>query len=101
MNYDSLALEWLRKHLGHTVKINEIGYESTMFDYDELDKTLVPEKYVSIFKKYKQIQAHVYLYDSILIYMLLPFNQAVPTFILIGLVDNDFLIRYQLIKGEE
>lgn len=60
MSNESLALEWLRKYLGRTITIDEIGYESNVFDYEELDDMLLPEEDFSIFKSYKQLLTHVY-----------------------------------------
>ena len=101
MNNESLALEWLSRYLGRAITIDEVGYESNVFDYEELDEMLMPEKDFAIFRSYEQLLTLVYIYDTILVYIIQSIEQETSKLKLIGLMDGYSLIRSQLIKGDE
>lgn len=100
MDKESLALEWLSKYLGKAITIEEVGYESNAFDFDELDEMLIPGIHYAVFKEQDQLMTHVYVYESVMVYMIHPLKEEPPSQILIGLMDGNELVQYQLIRGD-
>ena len=99
MNKESLALQWLGEYLGRPMTPDEVGYESYVFEGDELDTSLIPPDYVSYFKPDQQVLTYLYAYGNTMVYLLQPLGSELPAMTLMGLLDDYELIRYQLLNG--
>lgn len=100
MSKEVLAIEWLSEYLGRPISIDELGYESYVFEGEELDGTLIPPDCVSYFKPNEQVLTDLYAYGNTMVYFFQPLNPESFNVILIGLLDNFQLIDYKVIKGD-
>lgn len=100
MSKESLAIQLLSKHLGHSLTLNDIGYESYVFEGDELDASLIPDEYTSYFKPDHSIMTHLYAFGDTMVYFFQPLNKEYADVMLVGLLDNYSLIDYTLLEGD-
>lgn len=100
MNKESLALEWLSKQLGRPITLDEVGYESYVFEGEELDASLIPPDCVPYFKPDHPVMTHLYAYEDTMVYFFHPLTREYSEVTLIGLLNNFQLIHYQVLKGD-
>lgn len=100
MSKDILAIKWISKHLGYPITLDHVGYESYVFDGDEIDSFLIPDDYIMYFKANQPVMTHLYAYDDVMVYFLEPLQTKYADKTLIGLLDDFRLIRYELFKGD-
>lgn len=99
MSKEALPLQWLGEYLGRPVTIEDVGYESYVFEADELDASLIPLEFVSYFKPDQQVLTCLYAYGDTMVYLLQPLGSELPAMTLMGLLDDYELIRYRLLNG--
>lgn len=99
MSKEALALEWISEYLGRPISLDDVGYESYVFEGDELDASLIPPNYVSYFKPDQQVLTCLYAYGDTMVYLLQPLRSELPAMTLMGLLDDYELIRYRLLNG--
>ncbi|MBG9988277.1 hypothetical protein HZY88_04700 [Aerococcaceae bacterium DSM 111176] len=100
MSKDTLALEWLSKHLGQPLTLDDVGYESYVFEGEELDTSLIPNECSSYFKPDQSVLTYLYAYGDTMVYFFQPLALEVSDVILVGLLDNFQLIDYTIMKGD-
>ena len=72
MNYINHVIELLSKHLKIKIRIEDTGYESYLFEVDELDAELIPATYESILFKYTNVMTHIFVYEDYCAFILQP-----------------------------
>lgn len=99
MNYDQLALNMLSEHLGKPITMAEIATESYSFEAEELDSSIVPLDYQAIIADYHFVMTHLFAYDHLIVYIIEPYDESAANQILIGLLEENNLLNYHIIKG--
>lgn len=100
MSKEALALEWISEYLGRPISLDDVGYESYVFEGDELDASLIPIECTSYFKPDHPVMTHLYAYEDTMVYFFQPLTREYFDVTLIGLLDNFQLIHYKVLKGD-
>lgn len=99
MDFSQHALNILSEHLGQSIKLDDTGYESYIFEVDELDRTIIPANYQSYLARYMDIMSHSYIYEELIVFVLYPLTDSSSKQIFIGLLHKDKLLSYRIITG--
>lgn len=99
LNKENFVKELLTKYSKNQIDINNLSYESNIFEFDELDKNLIPREHRDKFK-HESVQVDVYLYNSKFVYFIKILNSIENNY-LIGVAESQKLIEYQYIKEGE
>lgn len=98
MNDEYLALIMLSNFTGKKIQLVDVAVESYTFEINELDPEIIPEEYKQVLFYCEDIMAHVYEYESVIVYIIIPRYKRKEGPVLIGLLDDgivvDYLIRY-------
>lgn len=100
MSKESLALEWISKHLGHPITRDDLAYESYVFEFEELDDSLLPADYASLFQPNQSVLTSLYVVNDVMVYFIEPIGNLSLPLSLIGLIVDSQLMQYQIQKED-
>lgn len=98
MNYEALALKMMRKAIGIDILLEDLAVESYSFEVEEIDQDMIPEEYRRFLSNYEEVMTHVYAYESIYLYVIVPLERRDDEEVLIGVLEEGELIDYDLVK---
>ena len=98
MDYSYLALEMLSEYLGENIILEDTAVESNNFEIDELDESIIPIDYQLYLINHSKVMTHLYAYDSLIAYIIYPYNYLEANQILVGLLKENVLINYHIIS---
>ena len=99
MDFSQHALNMLSEHLGQPIGLDDTGYESYIFEAEELDRTIIPANYQSYLAKHLDIMSHSYIYKELIVFVLYPLTDSSSKQTFIGLLHEGKLLSSRIITG--
>lgn len=96
MNQKLIAIDYLSKHVEENIEFDNIGYESNVFDYIELDEDLIPSEYQKVFEG-NIVKVDIYMYDTVYIYFISLLDSP-QIGSLLGVAKKRQLLAYKFLK---
>lgn len=99
MKYDDIALELIKEITGAEIELSDVGSESYSFEVVELDPALMPKEYAKTLVNYTEVLSHLYVYGSVIVYVITPLKKSEGNDILIGVLEEGELVNYSLLNS--
>lgn len=100
MSRESLAVEWISKRLGRPITSDDLAFESYIFEFEELDDSLLPDDYASLIQPSQNVLTYLYALNDVMVYFVEPIGNSSTSLRLIGLLENSQLVHYQIQEEE-
>jgi len=97
MKYNQDPFGMLSEYFGRDIPFDDVTTESTILETEELDPTLIPDEYQRTIENCEAVMTHLFAYQHMIAFIIEPDDSSMDQ--LVGLLNEDQLIRYKIIKG--